>query len=676
MEDFDSGLVQPVEEGEDTLRVEFDDQPLHVKLANGSELHGRLVSALKDIIRDSERHVRERYDDWDQVDQYNRLYIDLSAPATLGDKSKDSSKKEMPFKGQVAVPLIYHIIQTRVANNFSLLTSSDPFAHLESYSSDGFRKARLMEARLNKDCRDSNITHQVWQALYDVERYGICMWKLGWDETYEIVPAHSVYDPMTLFQRGIDPNEPVEQVRTQGNRWTTVDPRNMILDCAVPSAQWYNMEYIGDWSYMNWLELDAGRLERRQGPYFNVDAARKQKRDHRRRNDDGRWMEGTYGYKSRDPHPLLEVANIQWKLIPSEWGLSPAGEQEIWQFSVVNEELIVRAHKLEQAGGHQFTYYTAHGDLDMHAPWVPGTGQLLLGLQRFDNWIINSHVTNTKKTVNDQTIINDDLINKADFANPNPGRIIRMTREGKMLHKTGRLGINQMYGQLQITNVTAQHLDTHQHIIQTAQRLAATPDSVQGMPLPTKRTLGEIENLSNAATLRIGTTAQLIDGQLIGPAMLAGVENIQQFADVEELVMLTGRLVGQLGAEAMMDPFMGIRGADLQGDYEYMVRTPTMAKDPARQAATWGHIMQLLSTAPQLMNPMPDGRALNPHAIFNELVRALGVDYFDQFYFQTQPMPPPMVAGSTEVSGQVMGPEQIAAGVQAGNLVPAGEYFA
>ncbi|HUV74200.1 MAG TPA: hypothetical protein VMW79_07820 [Anaerolineae bacterium] len=670
--DFEQETQNPVirESGLET----GSDAPLHIRLDpdNPNGLHSKLLSSLQDIIRDADKHIRQRYDDWDEVDKYNRLYLDLSAPATRGDKSKDYDKKEMPFKGQVAVPLIYHIIQTRLAHNHSVLSSTDPFAHLESYSSDGFRKSRLMEARLNKDCRDSRIDQHVWQALYDVERYGICMWKLGWREEYEIVPAWQVYDPQEIVMRGIDPEEPIEQVRTQGNRIETVDPRNMILDPAVPSAQWYNMEYIGDVAYVSWLELDSARMERKQGPYINVDAARKlATRDHNRRKDDGRWMEGTYGYKSTDQYPLLEMANIQWRLIPSEFGLSHATEQEIWQFSVVNEDVIVRAHRLEQAGGKQFTYFTAHGDLDMHSPWVPSTGQLLLGLQRFDNWIINSHVANTKKTVNDQMVINDDLINKSDLANPSPGRMIRLTREGKILHKTGRLGINQMYAQLNMTNVTAQHLDTHTMIVQTAQRLAATPDSVAGMPLPTKRTLGEIENLSNAAQLRIGTTAQLVDGQLIGPAMIAAVDNIKEFADVEQMVMLTGRLVEQLGGNMGMGaPFEAIRGMDLQGEYEYMIRTPTMAKDPARQAATWGNIMQVLSTAPQLMNPMPDGRALNPHAIFNELVRALGVDYFDQFYFQTRPAQPPIVAGSTQA--QVMGPEQIQAGVQAGNLVPMG----
>ena len=649
-------------------QIEYEDMPMDQRLVpgGGNGLHEKLLSHLITIIRDAEQHVQQRFDDWDEVDKYNRLYLDLSAPATLGDKSKDSNKKEMPFQRSVAIPLIYHIIQTRLTHNYNLLTASDPFAHLESISSDGFRKSRLMEARLNKDVRDSNVNQQVWQALYDVERYGICMWKLGWREEYEIVKAHQVHPPEELLMRGIEPDEPVEQVRTQGNKWETVDPRNMILDPAVPSAQWYNMEYIGDVAFVSWLELDGARLERKQGPYINVDKARELgKGDYNRRNEDGRWMEGTTSYKSKDPYPLLEMANIQWKLIPSEYGLSPATEQEIWQFAVVNENVIVRAHKLEQNGGTGFTYYTAHGDLDKHAPWVPGTGQLLLGIQRFDNWIINSHVTNTKKSVNDQLVINDDLINKSDLANPSPGRMIRLTREGKALHKTGRLGINQMYSQLQLTNITAQHLDTHTMMMQTAQRLAATPDSVQGMPLPTKRTLGEIENLSNAATMRIGTTAQLLDSQLIAPAMMAGVENIKQFADVESMIMLTGRLVDQLGFADQMNPFMPVRGMDLSGDYEYVVRTPTMAKDPARTAATWGHIMQVLSTAPQLMNPMPDGRALNPHAIFNELVRALGVDYFDQFYFQTQPQPPPMVAGST----QVMGPEQVQAGVQSGQLV-------
>jgi len=663
MEDFET-------EPEEIEITAAEDRPLSERLDvnNPDGIHDTLLAELVDIIRDSDRHVRQRYDDWDEVDKHTRLYIDLSAPATRGDKSKDTSRKEMPFAGQVAVPMIYHILQTRTVYNHSLLTGTDPFAHLESVSSEGFRKSRLMEARLNKDVRDSKVDIQVYQALYDVERYGICMWKMGWRESYEIVPAWKVYGPEELFMKGINPDEPIEQVKTQSNRWETVDPRNMILDPAVPSAQWYNMEYIGDVAYVNWLELDGGRLNRKQGPYINVDKCRElSSQDYRRRKDDGRWMEGTYGYKSRDPHPLLEMSNVQMRLIPSEHGLSPATEQEIWQFAVVNESVIVRGHKLEQNKGEQFTYFTAHGDLDLHAPWVPSTGQLLLGLQRFDNWIINSHVTNTKKSVNDQMVINDDLINKTDLANPSPGRIIRLTREGKALHKTGRLGINQMYSQLQLTNITAQHLDTHAMILRTAQQTSATPDSVQGMPLPTKRTLGEIESISNAATLRIGTTAQLIDTQLIGPAMLTGVSNLKLFADIEEMVMLTGRLVDQLGAAAM-DPFMRVRAQDLQGDYEYIVRTPTMAKDPARQAQTWMGIMQVLSTAPQLMNPMPDGRALNPHAIFNELVRALGVDYFDQFYFETQPQAPPTVAGSTEAN--VVTPEQIQAGLQSGNMIP------
>jgi hypothetical protein len=197
MEEFDDEMVDvgQFEEEEDIVISSASDAPIDVMLDSESDMHGDVLSRLVDMIRDAEQHVSQRFDDWDEVDKYNRLYIDLSAPARRGDKSTDTSKKEMPFERSVAVPMIYHIIQTRVAHNFSMLTGADPFAHLESYSSDGFRKSRLMEARLNKDIRDSKVDLAVWQALYDTERYGIAMWKLGWHETYETKQAWEVMDP-------------------------------------------------------------------------------------------------------------------------------------------------------------------------------------------------------------------------------------------------------------------------------------------------------------------------------------------------------------------------------------------------------------------------------------------------------------------------------------------------
>ena len=64
-----------------------------------------------------------------------------------------------------------------------------------------------------------------------------------------------------------------------------------------------------------------------------------------------------------------------------------------------------------------------------------------------------------------------------------------------------------------------------------------------------------------------------------------------------------------------------------------------MAPDPARQTAVWGQLLQVLAQAPQLMNPDETGQALDPIAVFDEFIRANGINYIDQFKKQVQPMP-------------------------------------
>lgn len=671
MAEFTDPPIMPSEEAEEPLLpteglelMPQQDIPPHELLRYGSETHGTMITKLRSIIYDAERHIRQRYDDWDKVDKHCRLYIDLEAEARRGDKSYIPGKKEYPYARSIALPLTYHILMTRVATLHSMLTAPDPFVHLESLDSDGWIKARMMEARLATDARHTNNDIQVWQMLYDNERYGMCGWKLGFEEGYESKSAAEHFgDPIMAFLNGYGPDDPVDTIAWQGNRWYAVDPRYMIMDPSLPAAQAHRGEYIGDWDYINWLDLNKARLDESNGPYFNVDEAREiSKRDFRRRNSDGRWQDGQYQYKSKEDYPTLEKATIQVRLIPAEYNLSSSTGTEIWHFEVINEHIIVRAHKLEQGEKDSFTYYFGQGDYDAHSPFVPGMGQNLIGFQLASNWFVNSHITNARKSVNDQLIYNDDLISKVDLANPSAMRHIRLTREGKKAQLRG-MRISEMYGQLAMTDITVQNLESVKSFVMEAQRMAATPDTMQGMPLPTKRTLGEIDTVNNSATMRIGITGQMLDTQVIRPCMMGAVRNLQKYLQLEEYVLTSGRLVEQLAGQGIT-----IKPEMLQGSFEYVVRTPTMAKDPARQMQTWASIMQILSTAPQLLNPMPDGKALNPHAIFNELVKSAGVDYFDQFYFQTQPAPPPVVAGSTQVRPD----EAIQQGVQAGNLVPVG----
>jgi hypothetical protein len=313
---------------------------------------------------------------------------------------------------------------------------------------------------------------------------------------------------------------------------------------------------------------------------------------------------------------------------------------------------------------------------------MPGMAQQMIGGQESGDWFVNSQLINGKKIINDMVIFNDNLISPVDMASPAPAKHIRLTHRGKRLHETGNMPIQDMYAQFMITDITQQHLQVFQMLFQMLQRMAASPDTMQGMPLPSKRTLGEVQQVGQGATVRLGVEAQLQDLQMMKPVAERLVMNRQQFTTMERTYRLTGRLIEQLGGPQKAQMFR-IGPDDLQGMYDYIPHTPTMTPDPARMTAIWGQLLTMLAQAPQLMNPDMNGKVLNPIAVFDEFVRSAGVNYLDQFKTQLpeevmqqfggmQPgmMPPESQTGASQPGIETKSEEQIDKGVQSGNMIP------
>lgn len=625
------------------------DFPLDVRLRYDSPLHAKLQPILADMIRESKEHIDQRDDDWTRVDEHLRLYINLERAARSGDKGvvtgKTRSLKENPFTRAIAIPMSYYTIMTRMVQLYAIFTQTDPMRHLQPVAGEDKRMARFHEIVLQRDAMLSQLSLQIWQALYDQERYGVCAWFDTWEEKYGWTYQ---MDPLMMQKKR------AYKMLYEWNSIKTIDPRCLLPDPNRSIIDVQNMNRIGHWEIINWLELNKRKLEDNRGPFFNVDQARKVATVHSKQSrSTGRWMEGDFDdSKVHDKYPDLEVQHLQVKIIPKEWSLSETTEEEIWWFSLAEEDVIIRAHPCVY-DHNEFSYSIAQGDPDFHSPFVPGMGQMLIGAQDLVTWLISSHIANVRKTVNDQVIYNSDLLEEADILSPGPARHIRLTTEGKLLHKRGIMPISQMYGQFAITDITGSHINTAQAIINQIQRMSATPDTVQGMPLPTKRTLGEIEQSTGNATMRIGTTAQLIDALLMKPTTERNVINRQQFTSLEQAYRIGGRLAEELRVDEI-----SIKPDDLYGRFDYVVKTPTLAADPARNIQLWGSLLQIIASSPQLTQPRADGRQINMHKVFNEYLKISGVNYLDDFYDE---VPPPM---------QVMGDQAIAQGAQAGNLVP------
>jgi hypothetical protein len=655
-------------------KLVVQDIPIHQMLNHNTKLHGRMLSELNGMIQASKSHIEQRFDDWDRVDQQMRLYMDLSAPHREADKTINPDAKNMPYKGTICMPVMYSLIMTRAAHIFSLLTSVDPRIHFEATDSDDADGARIHEVMARYDIRQSQFDMKMWQGVMDSERYGLAIWYDTFEEMYGYQVQKGM-SPLEIVLAGGDPEEPTWQRVKEWNNIASVDPRLFRPDPNVPISTPQDGNYIGHEDHTNILWYLERRLKSGDGPFFNTAQLRKVSRGVETDREVGeRWESGDFGDSHQSKYVNPKVTHMQWKIIPREWGLSNVETPQIWWFSVYNQELIIRAHKSVYSHG-KFTYCVAQPDLDLHAPFVPGMAQQMIGGGDLVNWLTGSHIANARKIINDQIIYNDDLIDPVDMASPGPAKHIRLTRRGKRAQEMGGMKIGDMYGQLQVTDITKQHLETTAAIFQSFQRMGAVPEVVAGMPMPSKRTLGEVEQVSQAAILRLGVSAQVLDMQLVAPFADRLVMNRQQFTSMEKYYRLAGRLMEQLGAEQIE-----IAPDDLVGEYDYIPHTPTMAPDPARMTAIWGQLLTMLAQAPQLMNPDMQGKVINPVAVFDEFVRSAGINYLDQFKVQMEPppsgtpppgaLPPEAQTGASQPGINTMSEEQIDKGVQSGNVIP------
>jgi len=630
----------------DRLKIEMTDQPISQRLKYGTRLHSWVLARLVEMIDDGRDFVRQRESDWDLVDQGMRMYVDLDRPARNIDRSEDYDTAQMPFKRTIVIPIQYAAIMTRMVELYSIMTARDPLVHLEGRDARDHLTARVHEGIIKWDNMLSRAQLVLWQLLFDQERYGICCLYDTWEEDWG-----------WLYDEIYDMEEPDRRwdLRREWVNWAAINPRRLILDPNFSSWDVQRADFVGHEETYSWLHLKENeKTDTQQGLYFNVKAARM------RGGSDDEVDDATFGVTTGEKMhteydiPVGTVSFVWAKIIPREWSLSEETRPEKWRFAVWEKKVVIAAHRGVHQHG-QFPYSIGSMDLDMHAAFTPSIGEQLQGLQDGANWMAGSHQINTMKAINNEGFFAPSLIDPRSLLQPQPGKWSALTPRGERMLTNKMMSIDQMYSQKKIVDITQNHMQLVQQYLTFSQRVAGTPDPVAAMPLPTKRTLGEFEGVMSQGTKKIGITAQLFDLLVMEPTSRRHISMRQQFTSMPQIIRLEGKLKKELNADSFR-----VTPEHLVGEYDYIIHTPTMAPDPARSAAVWGQLMQIISAAPQLLAPDPKtGKRLNPHAILNEFFTAQGVRYLDQFYEEVG-------------NAQMAGPGQIQQGVQAGNLVPMG----
>jgi len=639
--------------------------PIEERLSPETTFHSKILGRINSRLDLSSKVMTLRYGDWDRVNDTLRMFVDLSRKALRGDRTEDTTKREMPFERAIVIPATFAIHQVRKTQLASLFVR-EPIFQIVGRSPDDIESAQLMEAAVDYDADQTRADAVLYNFLQDADRYGVGIIHDCWEEEPGWVteyPAQRMGAMQQMIARVIAPAslqpQRVPGIVREFNRWTNVDPYNFWPDPRVPVAALQTGEFIGHRTFNGRMSL-LERTVARGGSFFNIEKLEKHA---------GQASRGQYGGQRRsrfntNDFMLREGADEKdrgfyaidhWeiKLIPREWELGEGDAPEIWWFAVADESVIIRAHKSAYEHG-KFNYSAGETLPDPYEILNPGMVEQLDGLQRVIDWLWNSRIANIRRSINNSMIWSTVLFEEADVLHPNAAGSIRLTQKAEELLLTGQLTIPQMWSQLLMQDLTGSHAQAAGGLFEMMQRMSAASDPAMSQPTAEKRTLGEIQSMLAAASQQMMMVARMIDSQAIRPLAERAMANRQQFTSMEQWFKVTGDLAKTLtGATNKVQ----VNRTQLQGNFDYIANSGTMPSDPARQAELWLRMGEIASKTPALQQPGPDGKMLDIRKIFNEGIRAAGIRNIESFYVD---VPPP----------QIMPDAALAAGVQAGNIVP------
>lgn len=641
------------------------DQPLRARLKKGSELHQKIIARLRSRLEMSRRAMTDRYEAFDEADDNVRQYVDITRKARRGDKTTDTSKRELPFERSIKIPVSRVIHETRKTQLVSLFLHRDPPLHVEGRAPEDVTPAKLLEAVLAYDCQQMNFPLVMYSLIQDADKYGMGILYDTWDVEYgykrKVQTVNTILGPIEI------PSTEWGLVK-EFNRWESVDPYCFWPDPRVSLSNIQEAEFVGHRIYRGQSHLLERKMDEsgQNGVYFNVDEALKSGKGvgGETRASIGRARFGLDDFTLADSADdkdkgFFAIDHIQIKVVPKDWELGPGTRPEIWWFTVVNEGIIIRAHK----SGYEhmrFTYAVAESNPDPHTNTNQGIFEDLDGIQRVSDWLWNSRIENVRKILNDSLILTPSMLEMGDILNPGPARHIRLSQLGEEAVANRGVDPGLFARQLSVQDVTGTHAEIGAFLLDQAQRLGASNDPAQGATTPEKKTLGEVQSLMAASSQRIAMLARIIDSTCLAPTARRSVSNRQQFTTLEQYYRVTGDLAKMEETRGMQR--LLINRESIFGDFDYMPQTGIIPADPARQSELWARVLEMIGANPQLAAPGPDNMAISPRLIFGELVRTAGLRNMQDFmeYVQPQPMPP-----------EVVPDEYAQQQTQAGNYVPA-----
>lgn len=620
-----------------------------------SDLHKHIVKLVLRRAQQSRSVIQKRFNSWEEIDKQLMVYVDV--------EEQEKKRKKLATDAPVAV-----VVPTLFATMDTLLTylmtafMDDPIFRYEGVEPDDVIGSVLLEQLINFQTRRNKIGLALHTQWRDCLAYGIGPVHMGWEVEKGYIPTkvNNYYAGIPIGKKA----STKEGIVFEGNQVYPIDPWNYLPDPSVGIHDVQKGEFVG------WVD-QTGRLEiledeANNGLYFNgrylkhmrpVAGAQASGEtlgyvDYKQPQRD---LEGTKtdAYFQTTIRPVQRVHMYQ-KLIPAEWGLGNSEKTEKWYFCVADRQLLIAA-KPTGLRHNRFPVAVSAPHYDGRTIAPVSMLEQIYGMADFINWLFNSHSLNVRKAINDTLIVDPQGVELDTVLNPGPGKLIYM--KPKAWGKTPKDVIHQ----LNVSDVTKQHIPDIASILQMMEGVTATDQSLKGQmrSSPDRVTAEESRGVRKSGLGRSGKTARLISMQSMADLAYFFAAHTQQFMSQDTFVRISGgrweealrKESGAYGKLGKMESRHKVSPLDISINWDVYPHDATVTTGENAQSMV--QFIQLLGMYPELVQVFDIPR------MYMKVAREAGFTNVSQYIRNNPP-----------IEMNVQNPETVEKEKDKGNIVP------
>jgi hypothetical protein len=603
------------------------DYPKGLDLRPGSKVHDKIVMAVMRKALYSHTSMSSRYPKWKHIDHLLTAYINPE----WEKKAKDDKRKVEP----VVIPVTFGALETLMTYMVAVFFEYPLFSY-DGVGPEDVVGAKLLEKCIEADCVRNKVPLNIYTMFRDSFAYGIGPLSTQWNVEKMMIYRGEEYD-----------FAPQEEIRVEGNNAVNIDPYQYLPDPDVPIHDVQKGEFVGWSSRTNLMSLLSEENANR-GRVFNCRYAQYLAsgmsviytggRSQGGRDDASGTYSSVYGTGASK---VIDTISLYMNIIPKDWELGDNEYPEKWLFRVAADKILISAMPLG-LNHNKYPVVVNAPTFDGHSITPVSLLETTAGIQDTVDWLIQSHIANVKKSINDMLVVDPYLVNINDITNPTTGKIIRKRRAA-----WGKGNVMDGIGQLQVSDVTRGHLGDIAALSEMLKQVTGASDIIQGNieRRGERVSASEARGAMSSALSRLEKYAKISSIQSMYDIAIMFAYHSQQLMTQETYVKNIGEwerlLIADYGVNAQN---VLVRPQDINVRFDVVPKDGTMPN--SNGAETWVDILKIVSSSPLLM------QKFNVNRIFSHLARMLGAKDIDKFTVETMP------------------DEAVMAEQRAGNLIP------